>query len=266
MQLQEAYNLKADVQERRKLIQHILKENSQLQQRIKEDKGDTGPPKFVPFSVSAKVLHVDPVPPAPMKESQQQKVERSRENRKRETESPAQLSDSRSAEPAPRSVVVESTSVDLKHDRLKQLEKVSLNLVGADKRGHGNKSERVGRVRRGRRERDEDVAEYIKPSGRPVAYSLFDLIKADAENTNSAAATALLCASEPYMYENAIPSEAQPDPSFPSAPRGVTSEPFCGSQSASRPNRTRPRPESSRGRVHRGHGRDRGRGRGRAHT
>ncbi|KAL8435814.1 hypothetical protein ACSSS7_002191 [Eimeria intestinalis] len=220
-QLREAYTLKADIEERRKLIQHILKENAQLQQRIKEDKADTGPPKFVPFSFCAQVPSV-PKPKTPAKEtaaSQKGDGPSLRESLKREVEtgtSPGGEKGAPKANSAARSVLIAAEVADLKHERLRQLEKATIvNTVGAERLTLESRPRgaRGGRSRRERREREEDLAEYLRPSGRPVTYSLFDLIKADAEQTNSTAATSLLCASEAYVLESsALEPAAQINP------------------------------------------------------
>ncbi|KAL8448229.1 hypothetical protein Emag_003997 [Eimeria magna] len=220
VQLREAYTLKADIEERRKLVQHILKENAQLQQRIKEDKADTGPPKFVPFSFSAQ-LPSAPKPQTPVKgktSSQKREGPPLGESAKREAETGASTGAEGAAPKAvapARSVVIPAEVADLKHERLRQLEKATIvNTVGAERLNLESRPRgRGGRGRRERRERDEDLTEYLRPSGRPVTYSLFDLIKADAEQTNSTAATSLLCASEAYVAESsALEAAAQINP------------------------------------------------------
>ncbi|CDI77376.1 hypothetical protein, conserved [Eimeria acervulina] len=225
-QLREAFNLKEDVQERRKFVQHILKEHSQLQERIKADKADTGPPKFVPFSFSAKVQHVE-LSAGASKVLQPQTPAQPREEFKREAVSPTQPPEETPSEQQPRSLLIKPETADLKRDRLRQLEKVDPNSLGAGKAISERKKGRGGSGRRGRRERDEDLADYIKPSGGPVTCSLFDLIRADAEQTNSTAATALLCASEPYVNSN-LNETAAPQPS-PGIGRQVNSGARSGS-------------------------------------
>ncbi|CDJ45330.1 hypothetical protein, conserved [Eimeria tenella] len=200
-QLREAFNLKADVQERRKLLQQILNEHTELQQRVKSDKGDTGPPKFVPFSFAAKVQQVE-INTSVITGAHQKTTNPSRKEMKRETASPTEMSnDTRAGQPT-RSLDIKTDATELKRDRLRQLEKVDPNSLGAEKISTERKTARGGRGRRGRRERDDDLSEYMKPSGRQVAYNLLDLIKADAEQTNSAAATAILCANEQYVGDH----------------------------------------------------------------
>ncbi|KAL8427617.1 hypothetical protein Efla_005792 [Eimeria flavescens] len=267
-QLREAFALKAEVEERRKLVQQIVKENSQLQQRLKEDKADGGPPKFVPFSFSAQVQQVEierPSPPPKPKQSSQ--TQPPRETLKREAEGPAQQpTGGGPREEGPREGGPRSAALlggvnpgDLKHERLRQLEKAAIaSSVGADKvsplessRGRG----RGGRGRRERRERDEDLGEYLKPTGRPVTYTLFDLIKADAQQTNSSAATALLCASEAYVADSAAPAtDPQLSPAAAASPlegprrRGLARGP---PRSAAATALRRP-PEEGSGRTDRG--------------
>lgn len=272
-QLREAFNLKADVEERRKLVQHILKENTQLQQRIKADKGDTGPPKFAPFSFSARVQPVEVRPVTATKEMLQQKALPPREALNGQAPSPTQPCGGTPAEPVARSVLIDANTGDLKHDRLKQLEKLNPNTVGADRIANEKKPGRGGRARRERRGRDEDLAEYMRPSGCPVTYTLFDLIKADAEQTNSTAATTLLCASESFVKEGSvINAPTHLSSAFPSAFRGAgglshsaTTRESRGTTDAPRRGAPRdpPRAGNSTAMGHRGGGRGRGRGRGR---
>lgn len=272
-QLREAFNLKADVQERRKQLQHILKENTELQQRIKADKEDTGPPKFVPFSAAAKAQTGElSAMKKTVKDAQQQLALLPREVVKRNP--PSQQGGKAFVGPASQPPPISVKTGDLKLDRLRQQEKVSPNIVGADKIGLEPRCGRGGRGgRRGRREREEELSEYLRPSGRPVTYSLFDLIKADAEQTNSSAATALLLASEPYANESSRAGAASvPDPSFPAYPSGARDELCLGfpvgsrgpSDAPQRGHRGRPSGRGGSGRGSRFAGRERGGDKGRA--
>lgn len=267
VQLREAFNLKAGVQERRKLVQHILNENAQLQQRIKEDKCDTGPPKFVPFSASASVQSFAVQPVMPTKEKQQQKLELPRHVLKREVLTVEQVDKDSAADSASRSVFLSSKTGNLKHDRLRQLEKVNLNNACADRITYENKPGRAGRGRRQRREREEDLTEYMRPSGGKVTYSLFDLIKADAEQTNSTAATTLLYGSETYendasVFDASLQSNSALPPVSPGADRVFQPPAARDLRNATAFSRGGDRAEGSRPRGHRGGGRGRGRGRG----
>ncbi|CDJ51312.1 hypothetical protein, conserved [Eimeria brunetti] len=267
-QLREAFNLKEAVQERRKFVQHILKEHSELQERIQADKEDTGPPKFVPFSFSAKVQHVELTESA-SKALQPQAPAQPREDLKREAISPTDASKEAPAEQPPRSQLIKTEAADLKLDRLKQLGKADPNSLGAVNLTTERKKGRGGSGRRGRRERDEDLADYMKPSGRPVSYSLFDLIKVDAEQTNSTAATALLCASEPYVNSSNLNETDAPQPSpglgsqMRSGVRSWNTEETPSGPPVMQHSRGRPRGGASPTRGSRGGGRGRGRGRGR---
>ncbi|KAL8275949.1 hypothetical protein Esti_000065 [Eimeria stiedai] len=277
VQLREAYTLKADIEERRKLVQHILKENAQLQQRIKEDKADTGPPKFVPFSLSAQVPSV-PKPKTPVKEkaaSQKGEEPSLRESVKREAETGASTgaeAGTSKTSAAARSMLIATEVAELKHERLRQLEKATIvNTVGAERLNLESRPRgRGGRGRRERREGDEDLAKYLRPSGRPVTYNLFDLIKADAEQTNSTAATSLLCASEAYVAESSIVEPAaQMNPAVGAprhadysrrSPRGRGPRALRSAADAA----PGPPEEGSSFRPEGRRGRGRGRGRGRA--
>ncbi|OEH77265.1 hypothetical protein cyc_01351, partial [Cyclospora cayetanensis] len=121
-QLQEAFKLKADVQERRKLVQHILNEHTELQQRIKADKGDTGPPKFVPFSFSAKVQHVD-VRTIPSMQDRNSRASPPQESLMHQVELPPEASRPNPSEREGRSLIIDTNTAGLKQDRLRRLEK-----------------------------------------------------------------------------------------------------------------------------------------------
>ncbi|CDJ30788.1 uncharacterized protein EMH_0007200 [Eimeria mitis] len=269
-QLREAFNLKENVQERRKIVQHILKEHSELQERIKADKEDTGPPKFVPFSFSAKVQHVE-LSATASKALQPQTTAQPREELKREALSPTEAPKEASPAQQPRSLLIKTEAADLKSDRLRQLGKVDPNSLGAGKVSTEKPKGRGGSGRRGRRERDEDLTDYMKSSGRPVTFSLFDLIRVDAEQTNSTAATALLCASEPYVNSSDLNETAAPPPPpytgtqmNVGAPYGIRSaEEYPGGPPSMQQFRGRPRGGSSPSRGGRGGGRGRGRAGGR---
>ncbi|CDJ58386.1 hypothetical protein, conserved [Eimeria maxima] len=266
-QLREAFNLKEDIQGRRKFVQYILKEHSELHERIKADKADTGPPKFVPFSFSAKVQHVELSENA-SKALQPQAQALPRDELKREAVSPTDLPQEASAEQQPRSLLIKPDAADLKCDRLRQLGKVDPNSLGAGKVITEKKRGRGGSGRRGRRERDEDLTDYLKPSGGPVTCSLFDLIRVDAEQSNSTAATALLCASEQYVNTNNSNETAAPQlPPVKGSQMNAEARPGirCAAES---PGGSSVMPHSggrSRGGVspiRRGRGGGRGRGRG----
>ncbi|CDI81351.1 hypothetical protein, conserved [Eimeria praecox] len=263
IQLREAFTLKEDIQERRKFVQYILKEHSELHERIKADKADTGPPKFVPFSFSAKVQHVELSANA-SKVLQPQAPAQPREEFKREAVLPTEAP----AEQQPRSLLIKPEAADLKLDRLRQLGKVDPNSLGASKISTERKTGRGDSGRRGRRERDEDLRDYIKPSGGPVSFSLFDLIRADAEQTNSTAATTLLCASESYVNCSNL-NEGGAPPLSPEVGSQTNSGVQFGIRSAEETSGGPPVVRHSRGRSRGGisparGGRGGGRGRGRA--